>query len=130
MKGEAIPQRPLTKKQRKNRKSGRRWLAHLAETWPQTFDLQNPRPLATGIMSVLSAEIHAAGGKGHSSIRYALKRYASHLRYIKALAAGGPRYNLKGEPEGEVTPEQQQQATETLKIMQEQNVLFTGDIKP
>ncbi len=33
-------------------------------------------------------------------------RYCSRLMYQKALAAGGPRFGLDGEPAGEVTPEQ------------------------
>ncbi|MCX8966900.1 ProQ/FINO family protein [Erwinia psidii] len=44
-------------------------------------------------------------------------RYASNIRYIRALAAGGARYSLCGKPEGEVTAEQRQRAAEALKVM-------------
>jgi sRNA-binding protein len=38
--------------------------------------------------------------------------------YLQMLIAGGPRYDLDGNPHGEVTPEQQQQAREALVAWQ------------
>ena len=40
-------------------------------------------------------------------IRRALKVYTGAPAYRKALKRGGPRYDLAGQPAGEVTPEQQ-----------------------
>ncbi|WP_234262569.1 ProQ/FINO family protein [Klebsiella aerogenes] len=116
--------------QRKNRKNRRRWLARLTEMWPQTFDLKNPRPLAVDIFDAMSAELNAAGKGGHGEVRFVLKGYINNIRYVKALAVGGLRYNLRGEPEGEVTPEQQQRAAETLKTMLERKVQFADEVKP
>jgi len=41
----------------------------------------------------------------------------AHMRYLKALAAGGSRFNLQAEPAGKVTPEQRQLALDTLAAM-------------
>ena len=43
-------------------------------------------------------------------IRRALKVYTGMPVYRKALARGGPRYDLNGQPAGEVTPDQQADA--------------------
>ena len=120
--------KPLTRRQRKNRKYRRNWLARLADMWPQAFDLNTPRPLALGIIDSIMEELNRAGAGGYGAARYALKGYTSNIRYVRALAAGGPRYNLLGEPEGEVTAEQQQRATEMLKAMTEKNAMFTDEV--
>ena len=132
MQEKSQPQQAQTtsRNQRRSRKKSRRWLAYLTTTWPQAFDLKNPRPLAVGIIDMMAAEMAATGAPGHGAVRYALKSYIRHMRYIRALAAGGPRYNLLGEPEGEVTPEQQQRAAETLKTMQERKAQFVDEVKP
>ncbi|EGM1968764.1 prop effector, partial [Salmonella enterica] len=41
--------------------------------------------------------------------------YVRRIRYKKALASGGARYDLNGQPCGEVTPEQQTAAGELKK---------------
>ncbi|MFZ4221429.1 ProQ/FINO family protein [Enterobacter ludwigii] len=120
---------PLTKRQRKSKKNRRRWLERLTETWPQAFNPKAPRPLAVGIIDSIMAELNRAGAGGYGAARYAVKGYTSNIRYIRALAAGGPRYNLHGEPEGEVTAEQQQRAAETLKIMTEKNAMFADEVE-
>lgn len=74
---------PLTKSQRKNRKNRRRWLERITATWPQVFDLKNPRPLAVGINDQISAELTEAGAGGHGAVRYALKSYTCNIRYIR-----------------------------------------------
>ena len=120
---------PLNKRQRKSKKNRRRWLERLTETWPQVFDLKAPRPLAVGIIDAIMAELNRAGAGGYGAARYALKGYTSNIRYIRALAAGGPRYNLHGEPEGIVTAEQQQRAAETLRVMTEKNAMFADEVE-
>jgi ProP effector len=119
---------PLTRRQRKSKKNRRRWLERLTETWPLAFDLKAPRPLAVGIIDAITAELSKAGAGGHGAARYALKGYTSNIRYIRALAAGGPRYNLHGEPEGIVTAEQQLRAAETLRTMTEKNAMFADEV--
>lgn len=116
------------RQQRKNRSNRRRWLEHLVEMWPQAFDLKKPRPLAVGMIDAISAELTASGAVGHGAVRYALRSYAGNIRYIRALAAGGVRYNLHGEPEGEVTVEQQQRAAQALKTMKVQKVMFMDEV--
>lgn len=119
---------PLNRHQRKKRKNRRRWLERLIEMWPQAFDLKNPRPLAVGIIDAIAAKLTTAGAGGHGAVRFAMKSYTSNIRYIRALAAGGPRYNLHGEPEGEVTTEQRQRAAEALKLMKTQKTMFMDEV--
>ena len=116
------------KKQRKDKKSRRRWLERLVDNWPKTFDLKNPRPLAVGITDTISAELNAIGAGGHGAVRYAIKSYISNIRYIRALAAGGPRYKLHGEPDGEVTPEQRERALQALKALKEKKTMFLDEV--
>lgn len=118
----------LTKRQRKSRKYRHSRLDYLVKTWPQTFDLKNPRPLAEDILEQLSAELNAIGSGGHGSLRYVLNGYIRHMRYIRALVAGGARYDLYGNPAGEVTAEQQEQAAQLLKTMKENKVMFTDEV--
>jgi sRNA-binding protein len=119
---------PLTRRQRKSKKNRRRWLERLTETWPLAFDLKTPRPLAIGIIDAITAELSKAGAGGYGAARYALKGYTSNIRYVRALATGGPRYNLRGEPEGIVTAEQRLRAAETLTAMTEKNAMFADEV--
>lgn len=116
-----------SKKQRKDKKNLRRWLERLVDNWPKAFDLKNPRPLAVGITDTISAELRATGAGGHGAVRYAMKSYTSNIRYIRALAAGGLRYNLHGEPDGEVTPEQRERALHALKTLKEKKAMFLDE---
>ncbi|KLP39531.1 hypothetical protein ABR36_10900 [Enterobacter ludwigii] len=120
----------MSKRQRKNRKYHRNWLARLAKMWPQAFDLQNPRPLAVGIMDAIAAELNAMGIGGLGTSRIAVHHHTTRINYLRALAAGGPRYNLHGEPEGEVTAEQQQRAAETLKAIAEKIGMSVNEGEP
>lgn len=62
----------------------------------------------------------ALDGSGTANVRIAraLHYHTGHGLYLKALADGGPRYNLAGEIEGEVTEEQRQRAIKQLKERQ------------
>ena len=54
------------------------------------------------------AGVHPAlAGLSRTQVRRALKFYTGMPAYRKALTRGGPRYDLDGQPVGEVTPEQQ-----------------------
>lgn len=119
---------PQSKQQRKNRKNRRRWLERLTELWPQAFSLKNPRPLAVGIVDAISTELNATSAGGHGAVRYPLKSYTGNIRYMRALAEGGARYNLNGEPDGDVTPEQQQRAAQALKAMRKNKVMFIDEV--
>ncbi len=102
-----------TKSSRNNRKKLELLITH----WPAAFSLDAPRPLAIGTAELIAADICARGITGAGKIRAAVAMYTRRAIYLKALIAGGARYNLAGEPVGEVTPEQQQMARENLSAM-------------
>lgn len=83
----------------------------LIEAFPACFDRAAPKPLKIG----LGPELLTLAGGGHPALagltrpqlRQALRVYTQLSAYQRALAAGGPRYGLDGQPAGEITPEQQ-----------------------
>jgi len=98
-----------------NRKKIKKLVAH----WPALFSLDVARPLSVGIQAALIADAKARGLPiTESQITYCLSTYAKRPAYLKALAAGGPRYDLNGQPCGEVLPEHQQEAERRLSAMQ------------
>ncbi|EHI3194104.1 prop effector [Salmonella enterica] len=102
----------MSRVQWKNLKSRRRVLAF----WPELFNLDNPKPLKTGVLNDLMQDIAARNlAVGTGALKAAIASYTRRVRYKKALAAGGARYDLNGQPCGEVTPEQQQEAADELK---------------
>ncbi len=85
----------------------------LQTAFPACFNRAEPKPLKMG----LGAELLARAGLhptladlSRTQLRRALRVYTTAPAYQKALARGGPRYDLAGQPVGEVTPEQQAQA--------------------
>ncbi|MGO0616343.1 ProQ/FINO family protein [Leclercia adecarboxylata] len=115
----------VTKSSRHNRKK----LDLLITHWPAAFNLDAPRPLAIGTAEMISADMCARGITGAGKIRAAVAIYTRRAIYLKALIAGGARYNLAGEPVGEVTPEQQQMAREKLSAMNGK-ITVRGDHAP
>ncbi|EAS1727475.1 proQ/FINO family protein [Salmonella enterica] len=105
----------MTRRQWKNIKKMRRLLAF----WPELFDMDNPKPLKTGVLDDLMQDISARNLTiGTGVLKATLASYTRRIRYQKALAAGGARYDLNGQPCGEVTAEQQQtqqEAADALK---------------
>ncbi len=82
----------------------------LMETFPACFSRSAPQPLKIGLGKELMAlaGVHPAlADLTRTRIRRALKVYTGAPAYRKALKRGGPRYDLDGQPAGEVTPEQQ-----------------------
>jgi ProP effector len=80
-------------------------IAVLAEHFPAVFSLegwQPHKPLKIGI----NEDIAAAGVMPAEDIGPTLRLYVQRLMYQRALAAGGSRYGLDGEPCGAVTAEQ------------------------
>lgn len=102
-----------TKQSRHNRKKLELLITH----WPEVFSLTTPRPLTVGIDKQIAADMDARSLTGAGKIRAAIAMYTRRIAYLKALAAGGGRFNLQGEPAGEVTPEQRQLALDTLAAM-------------
>ncbi|MGG5930782.1 ProQ/FINO family protein [Salmonella enterica] len=70
--------------------------------------------LKWGVLDDLQQDIAARNLTiGAGVLKAAIASYTRRIRYKKALAAGGVRYDLKGQPCGEVTPEQQKNAAES-----------------
>ncbi|HFS4358477.1 TPA: ProQ/FINO family protein [Escherichia coli] len=109
--------RHMTKRQRKNHRRVNR----LCEYWPELFNLSEVRPLKNGVISDMLQEVRTRNipvGKG--ALREAVITYTHMTRYLKALIAGGPRYDLNGQPCGEVTEKEKAAASEQLMWRLEQ----------
>ena len=88
-------------------------LDQLCQAFPACFNRIDPRPLKIGLGEELLAlaGVHPAlADLTRTRIRRALKVYTGMPAYRRALARGGPRYDLNGQPAGEVTPDQQADA--------------------
>ena len=88
-------------------------LDRLCQAFPACFNRSAPQPLKIGLGEELLAlaGVHPAlADLTRTRIRWALKAYTGAPAYRKALARGGPRYDLNGQPAGKVTPDQQADA--------------------
>jgi len=88
-------------------------LNRLCAAFPACFSRTAPKPLQIGLGEELLAlaGVHPVlADLSRTQLRRALKVYTGSPAYRKALAKGGPRYGLDGQPAGEVTPEQQADA--------------------
>lgn len=70
------------------------------------------KPLAIGINKQLAGLLPDAQAK---TLRTALRFHTSSVRYLKAMEKATERYDLDGNPAGEVTEEQRQHAADTLR---------------
>lgn len=101
----------MNRSQWKNFKHMRRVLAF----WPELFNLDEPKPLKVGVLDDIQQDIAARGLViGAGVLKAAIAIYTRRIRYKKALAAGGARYDLNGQPCGEITPEQQRTAADDI----------------
>ncbi|HAF4709409.1 TPA: proQ/FINO family protein [Salmonella enterica] len=101
----------MSRVQWKNLKNRHRVLAF----WPELFNLDNPKPLKTGVLNDIQRDIAARNLTiGAGVLKSAIASYTRRIRYKKAIAAGGARYDLNGQPCGEVTPKQQQEAADDI----------------
>lgn len=73
---------------------------------------RDAQPLAIGIHKAIMAA-HPEIDIG--ALRIVLKRHTSSTKYLKSVASGRARYGLDGLPAGEITWEQQAQASQTIK---------------
>jgi ProP effector len=69
-------------------------------------------PLAIGIHKAIKQRLPDLDA---AQLRIALKSHTASTRYLKALSNGDKRFDLDGNPAGEITPEQRQQALDTIK---------------
>jgi ProP effector len=79
-------------------------IAALAKHYPAVFTLEGWRPHRP-LKIRIHKDIAAAGVVPVEDIEPAVRVYVKRLMYQRALAAGGSRYDLDGEPCGEVTAE-------------------------
>ncbi len=84
-------------------------LDKLAETYAVFRDC---KPLALGIHKVL---LERQPELGKDAIRKALHIHTASTRYLKALSNADQRFDLDGQPAGEVTTEQRDQATTEVR---------------
>ena len=85
-------------------------LDRLCAAFPACFSRTAPQPLKIGLgedVMALAGVHPTLADLTRTQVRRALKVYTGAPAYRKALARGGPRYDLDGQPTGEVTPEQQ-----------------------
>ncbi|AMG66545.1 ProQ/FINO family protein [Providencia stuartii] len=91
----------------------------IAKHWG-LFSEPEAKPLMIGIKEAMIAE---AKDKGldipESHIKQGLHSYIRRKAYLKALTLGGNRFDMYGQPNGEVTPEQQAAAERQLKDWQQ-----------
>jgi hypothetical protein len=81
--------------------------------WPQLFDGDSPRLLATGMREQLFADI--AGRDlplSHKQVIKCLKSLTRSEEYLSLMQAGAPRYDLQGNIVATVTPEEENYARE------------------
>lgn len=94
--------KPTPDQIRKRREVAKAAVALLTDAHPDTFDMDNPKPLKVGIHHDLAA----GGTLSKTQIRKALSAYTRHYNYLACLATGGVRFDLAGPTETSVKPEE------------------------
>ncbi len=84
-------------------------LATLSASFPV---IKDAKPLAIGIHKAIIARMPEINV---SELKTALRRHTASTRYLKTLSNANERFDLDGNPAGEVTAEQRKQATDSLK---------------
>lgn len=77
---------------------------------------QDYKPLAVGILNEVQSQVCEFS---RTRLRRALHMHVSHMRYLKAVAAGGNRLHLNGSPADEITEEAVRYSKECLKNLKE-----------
>src|SRR5690349_9173722 len=83
----------------------------LIDRYPHLFSPDAPKPLTSGIHRVLAEQT----GAPMPVLRLALAKLTRRNAYLAALAAGGPRYDIDGQPAGVIGPGDQKAAAEALR---------------
>lgn len=87
----------------------------IMEQWPTAFPAhpEAVRPLAVGIHQLLEKQFP---DRSSEQVRRAIAqwRYPRLGAYLRAVARGGPRYDLDGNPCGEITSSEQENARQRL----------------
>ncbi|MEX9815380.1 ProQ/FINO family protein [Providencia rettgeri] len=108
-------QQPKTKnKADVHAKKKQQRIDRIAKHWT-LFSEPEAKPLMIGIKEAMIAEVKDKGlDIPESHIKQGLRSYISRKSYLKALTLGGNRFDMHGQPNGEVTPEQQAIAEQKL----------------
>jgi sRNA-binding protein len=77
-------------------------LSDLTELYPSVFNSLRPRPLAVGIHGAILGDL----GCDPRTLAYALNVWCRQPRYLNAICSHDLRFDLNGQPYGEVTAEQ------------------------
>lgn len=109
------PQQPKKKnKADVHAKKKQHRIERIAKHWT-LFSEPEAKPLMIGIKEAMIAEVNDKGlDIPESHIKQGLHSYVNRKAYLKALTLGGNRFDMYGQPNGEVTPEQQAIAEQTL----------------
>ena len=107
----AVHLEPGPSKKRQEQQARRALLDTLRTLWPQAFprDYHHVRPLALGISRDIAARLPEQPLQ-RISTTIGLFQMLTGPAYYQAILQGGPRYDLDGNPRGEVTPKEQEQA--------------------
>ncbi|HEQ1858614.1 TPA: osmoprotectant transporter ProQ [Providencia alcalifaciens] len=109
------PQQPKKKnKADVHAKKKQHRIDRIAQHWT-LFSGAEAKPLMIGIKEAMIAEVKDKGlDIPDSHIKQGLRSYISRKAYLKALTLGSNRFDMHGQPNGEVTPKQQAIAEQTL----------------
>ncbi len=95
-------------------------LAQMAQRWPAAFT--TPVPLAVGIHRTIRAALRAEDPPTPWRVlRLTLMWWASRTGYLQAVAAGGSRVDLDGQPCGQITDNERERATAQLQSLLQTN---------
>lgn len=95
--------------------------ARVHALWPHAFPARGEpcKPLAIGAGMKISAD--ARSDLSHRTARAFLKLWTSRIEYVEAVLAGGPRYDLDGTPQGEVTDSEKAHAQKRFDEIQKRS---------
>lgn len=110
------PQQPKKKnKATANAKQKDFRISRIVKHWT-LFSEPEAKPLMIGIREAMIEDIKARElDVPESHVKQGLRSYISRKAYLKALTLGGSRFDMNGQPNGEITPEQQAIAEQKLK---------------
>ena len=102
-------------KKEKEKQARRELLEVMRERWPLAFprDFHQVRPLAIGINKDIAVHLPEQP-LGRISNAIGIFQYLLGPAYFRSVLRGGSRYDLDGNPRGEVTAEEQEQAQRDL----------------
>ena len=106
------------RKKAKSRAANRAAVQLLCETYPQTFSINEPKPLKIGIQEDLVAD----GKLSQNKIKRGLASYVRIFAYLRSQVDDADRLNLLGEAEGKVTSGEAAHAASKLPPKREPKV--------